>query len=223
MVKAAAVLCEICRSGNNRGRVVLFSCVVVRRVEDVVEDVLLHLPDLGVPVDPSLVENVRHFVKVFCPSFSESHKKMTQAQVQIDPNGICPISQLRFPMKSCDLVSEKRDKDHLDIALVLLSARVEVILDAVIPALLDDLLGLLAGEEQVPDERESPVQVVFVVLVVFRSSGIPSLGREGQFDTSRINMFVLRKCLIIYQTDSVEIQKYGESPPRPVSLERTHS
>ena len=60
MVKAAAVLCEICRSGNNRGRVVLFSCVVVRRVEDVVEDVLLHLPDLGVPVDPSLVENVRH-------------------------------------------------------------------------------------------------------------------------------------------------------------------
>ena len=223
MVKAAAVLCEICRSGNNRGRVVLFSCVVVRRVEDVVEDVLLHLPDLGVPVDPSLVENVRHFVKVFCPSFSESHKKMTQAQVQIDPNGICPISQLRFPMKTCDLVSEKRDKDHLDIALVLLSARVEVILDAVIAALLDDLLGLLAGEEQVPDDSESPVQVVFVVLVVFRSSGIPSLGREGQFDTSRINMFVLRKCLIIYQTDSAEIQKYGETPPRPVSLERTHS
>ena len=64
MVKAAAVLCEICRSGNNRGRVVLFSCVVVRRVEDVVEDVLLHLPDLGVPVDPSLVSYVRHFVKV---------------------------------------------------------------------------------------------------------------------------------------------------------------
>ena len=73
MVKAAAVLCEICRSGNNRGRVVLFSCVVVRRVEDVVEDVLLHLPDLGVTIDPSLVNKVRHCVEVGWFSDSRSY------------------------------------------------------------------------------------------------------------------------------------------------------
>ena len=84
MVKAAAVLCEICRSGSNRGRVVLFSCVVVRRVEDVVEDVLLHLPDLGVPVDPSLVGYVRHFVKKLCLSLAVSY------------NDLCPSANLPY-------------------------------------------------------------------------------------------------------------------------------
>ena len=85
MVKAAAVLCEICRSGNNRGRVVLFSCVVVRRVEDVVEDVLLHLPNLGVPVDPSLVGYVRHFEKV--ASFSGC---------VLQDNDLCPSANLPY-------------------------------------------------------------------------------------------------------------------------------
>ena len=69
MVKATAVFCEVCWSGNNWSWVVLLGRIVVRRVEDVVEDVLLHLPDLGVPVDPSLVGYVRHFVKVV--SFSD--------------------------------------------------------------------------------------------------------------------------------------------------------
>ena len=64
MVKATAVLSEVCWGGDNWGRIVLLCGVVVRRVKDVVEDVLLHLPNLGVPVDPSLVSYVRHFVKV---------------------------------------------------------------------------------------------------------------------------------------------------------------
>ena len=64
MVKATAVFGKVCWSGDNWSWVVLLGRIVVRCVEDVVEDVLLHLPDLGVPVDPSLVENVRHFVKV---------------------------------------------------------------------------------------------------------------------------------------------------------------
>ena len=70
----------------------------------------------------------------------------------------------------------KVDKNHLDITLVLLSARIEVILDAVVPALLDDLLWLLPREEQVPDESKGPVQVVLVVLVVFCASCVPTLG-----------------------------------------------
>ena len=78
-------------------------------------------------------------------------------------------------MKTCDLVSGETDKNHLDIALVLLSARIEVILDTVVPALLDDLLGLLPREEQVPDEGEGPVQVVLVVLVVFCACCVPPL------------------------------------------------
>ena len=60
MVKATAVFGEVCWSGDNWSWVVLLGRIVVRRVEDV----LLHLPDLGVPVDPSLVGYVRHFVKV---------------------------------------------------------------------------------------------------------------------------------------------------------------
>ena len=64
MVKATAVFGKVCWSGDNWSWVVLLGRIVVRRVEDVVEDVLLHLPDLGVPVDPSLVGYVRHFVKV---------------------------------------------------------------------------------------------------------------------------------------------------------------
>ena len=66
MVEAAAVVGEVCRCGNNRGRVVLFGGVVVGRVKDVVEDVLLHLPDLGVTINPSLVSVVRHCVEVGC-------------------------------------------------------------------------------------------------------------------------------------------------------------
>ena len=85
MVKAAAVLCEICRSGNNRGRVVLFGGVVVGCVKDVVEDVLLHLPDLRVPVDPSLVGYVRHFVKVV--SFSGC---------VLQDNDLCPSTNLPY-------------------------------------------------------------------------------------------------------------------------------
>merc|ERR1719234_762709 len=116
MVKATAVVSEVCWSWYNWGRIVLLACVIVRRVKDVVEDVLLHLPDLGVPVNPAL-----------------------------------------------------------DISLVLLSTGIEVILDAVVPALLDDLLGLLPREEQVPDEGESPVQVVLVVFVVFCPCCVPTL------------------------------------------------
>ena len=69
----------------------------------------------------------------------------------------------------------RKDKNHLDIALVLLSTGIEVILDTVVPALLDDLLGLLPREEQVPDEGEGPVQVVLVVLVVFCPCCVPTL------------------------------------------------
>ena len=65
MVKTATVFGEVCWSGDNWGWIVLLGRIVVRRVEDVVEDVLLHLPNLGVPVDPSLVSYVRHFCKKF--------------------------------------------------------------------------------------------------------------------------------------------------------------
>ena len=85
MVKTTAVFCEVCWSGDNRGWVVLLSRVVVGRVKDVVEDVLLHLPDLGVPVDPSLVSYVRHFVKVV--SFSGC---------TLQDNDLCPSVNLPY-------------------------------------------------------------------------------------------------------------------------------
>ena len=85
MVKATAVFCEVCWSGDNWGWVVLLGRVVVRRVEDVVEDVLLHLPNLGVPVDPSLVGYVRHFVKV--ASFSGC---------VLQDNDLCPSANLPY-------------------------------------------------------------------------------------------------------------------------------
>ena len=85
MVEAAAVVGEVCRCWNNWGRVVLFGGVVVGCVKDVVEDVLLHLPDLGVPVDPSLVGYVRHFVKVV--SFSGC---------VLQDNDLCPSVNLPY-------------------------------------------------------------------------------------------------------------------------------
>ena len=66
MVEAAAVVSEVRRCGDNWGRVVLLRGVVVGCVKDIVEDVLLHLPDLGVTIDPSLVSVVRHCVEVGC-------------------------------------------------------------------------------------------------------------------------------------------------------------
>ena len=66
MVEAAAVVCEVRRCGNDWGRVVLLRGIVVSCVKDVVEDVLLHLPDLRVTIDPSLVSVVRHCVEVGC-------------------------------------------------------------------------------------------------------------------------------------------------------------
>ena len=83
MVKATAVLGEVCWSGDNRGRVVLLGRVVVRRVKDVVEDVLLHLPNLGVPVDPSLVSYVRHSVKV-----------VSGSDCVLQDNDLCPCTNL---------------------------------------------------------------------------------------------------------------------------------
>ena len=83
MVKTTAVLCEVSWSGDNWGGVVLLGRVVVRRVKDVVEDVLLHLPNLRVPVDPSLVSYVRHSLKVV--SVSDC--------VQQD-NDLCPSTNL---------------------------------------------------------------------------------------------------------------------------------
>ena len=85
MVKTTAVFGEVCWSGNNWGRIVLLGRVVVRRVKDVVEDVLLHLPDLGVPVDPSLVSYVKYFVKVV--SFSDC---------VLQDNDLCPSVNLPY-------------------------------------------------------------------------------------------------------------------------------
>ena len=83
MVKTATVFGEVCWSGDNWGWIVLLGRIVVRRVKDVVEDVLLHLPNLGVPVDPSLVSYVRHFVKVV--SFSGC---------VLQDNDLCPSTNL---------------------------------------------------------------------------------------------------------------------------------
>ena len=90
MVEAAAVVCEVRRCGNNWGRVVLLRGVVVGCVKDVVEDVLLHLPDLGVTIDPSLVSVVRHCVELGA-SRTVSYMTMISAQVQLSLDGNLPI------------------------------------------------------------------------------------------------------------------------------------
>ena len=54
IVKATAVFGEVCWSGDNWSWVVLLGRVVVGRVEDIVEHVLLHLPNLGVTIEPAL-------------------------------------------------------------------------------------------------------------------------------------------------------------------------
>ena len=69
MVKATEVFSEVCCNWDNWGRTALLACVIVRCVKDVVEDVLLHLPNVRVPIDPSLVVSyVRHFVKAVSAS-----------------------------------------------------------------------------------------------------------------------------------------------------------
>ena len=45
---------KVCRGGHQGGGVVLLGRVVVGRVEDIVEHVLLHLPNLGVTIEPAL-------------------------------------------------------------------------------------------------------------------------------------------------------------------------
>ena len=83
MVKTTAVLCEVSWSGDNWGGVVLLGCVVVRRVKDVVEDVLLHLTNLRVPVHPSLVSYIRHSVKV-----------VSASDCVLQDNDLCPSTNL---------------------------------------------------------------------------------------------------------------------------------
>ena len=54
VVQAAAVLCEVGGSGNNRSWVILIRHVIILCVKDVVKDVFLHLANLWVTINPSL-------------------------------------------------------------------------------------------------------------------------------------------------------------------------
>ena len=108
MVEAAAVVGEVCRCWNNWGWVVLFCGVVVGCVKDVVEDVLLHLPDLGVTIDPSLVNKVRHCVEVGCFSDCVSYDNDLCSSTETNPNGTLPSPS--FVGRHTSQFQEKTDK-----------------------------------------------------------------------------------------------------------------
>jgi hypothetical protein len=60
---------------------------------------------------------------------------------------------------------------YLDVVVLLLLARIDV----VVFALFNDVLGLLAGEQQVHDHAEGPAQKVAIVAILPSPGRIPAL------------------------------------------------